>query len=267
MHQLFYFVVTISIQKVEEDVLKEGLISVGTKQEAEPDRLDPEIIKRLDNLFQYNPISPAYYQDEEEDNKHLEKILAWYKDYYSDKKGGASLLVPIGALRLLRKLLRVSGGRSLVISGDKGHNNPDQFRGISDPHIAVHGSFSVMVNYHAIGMYFTCRGGFALHNPQEEASLKVSCFVSTGDSAESEEEGAVWTGDSIEQRDSARSQEYPFLVEAFNENLDTFGPNDFFVLQVRVLCVGFYSCADYVIRAEIHERRCTDTDTEGTCHS
>lgn len=36
------------------------------------------------------------------------------------------------------------------------------------------------VNYHAIGMYFISRGGFALHNPQEEASLKVSAFVVTG---------------------------------------------------------------------------------------
>ncbi|CAM9764656.1 unnamed protein product, partial [Sphacelaria rigidula] len=71
--------------------------------------------------------------------------------------------------------------RALVISGDKGNNNPEQFRGLMDPHIAVHGSFSVMVNYHAIGAYFTSRGGFALHNPQEEASLKVSTFVMTGD--------------------------------------------------------------------------------------
>lgn len=32
-----------------------------------------------------------------------------------------------------------------MISGDKGNNNPDQFKGLMDPHIAVHGSFSVMV--------------------------------------------------------------------------------------------------------------------------
>lgn len=37
------------------------------------------------------------------------------------------------------------------------------------------------MNYHAIGMYFISRGGFALHNPQEEASLKVSTFVVTGE--------------------------------------------------------------------------------------
>lgn len=44
-----------------------------------------------------------------------------------------------------------------------------------DPHIAVHGSFSVMVNYHAIGAYFTSRGGFALHNPQEEVCWQ--CYL------------------------------------------------------------------------------------------
>jgi len=53
-----------------------------------------------------------------------------------------------------------------------------RFRGLADPHIAVHGSFSVMVNYHAIGLYCTSRFGFVLHDPQEEASLKVSAWYS-----------------------------------------------------------------------------------------
>ena len=52
-----------------------------------------------------------------------------------------------------------------------------------DPHVAVHGSFSVMVNYHAIGLYCTSRSGFVLHDPQEEASLKVSALVFTGESS------------------------------------------------------------------------------------
>lgn len=64
-----------------------------------------------------------------------------------------------------------------MISGDKGNNNPEQFRGLMDPHIAVHGSFSVMVNYHAIGAYFTSRGGFALHNPQEEVRVCSSSQI------------------------------------------------------------------------------------------
>lgn len=55
------------------------------------------------------------------------------------------LLFWTGALRALRRLTSFSNGRALVISGDKGNNNPDQFKGLMDPHIAVHGSFSVMV--------------------------------------------------------------------------------------------------------------------------
>ena len=71
-----------------------------------------------------------------------------------------------------------------------------------DPHVAVHGSFSVMVNYHAIGLYCTSRSGFVLHDPQEEASLKVSALVFTGESMLSENigdnvDGNVLFGNSI----------------------------------------------------------------------
>ncbi|CAN0420392.1 unnamed protein product, partial [Laminaria digitata] len=99
---------------------------------------------------------------------HFKRILDWYVEYAGEGPGGMSILFPVGALRALRRLMSFSHNRAVVISGDKGNNNPEQFRGLMDPHIAVHGSFSVMVNYHAIGAYFTSRGGFALHNPQEE---------------------------------------------------------------------------------------------------
>jgi hypothetical protein len=165
---------------------------------------------------------------------------------------------------LLLLSLHYSHGRALVISGDKGNNNPDQFRGLMDPHIAVHGSFSVMVNYHAIGAYFTSRGGFALHNPQEEASLKVSAFVATGDSRTTTAttsttdtsnssstnssnsssnsttaaaaaavvvDDGIWTGAAIEAKDAARSKLFPSLAGAFRYHVEQFGPNDFFVMQ------------------------------------
>lgn len=100
-------------------------------------------------------------------------MLQWYQKCYSSVDPGATFLVPIGALGAIRRLMSISNERVVVISGDKGHNNPDHFHGLSDPHIAVHGSFSVMVNYHAVGLYFAHMGGIALHNPQEEASLYV----------------------------------------------------------------------------------------------
>ena len=221
------------IFQVDGGQLKEGLISVGSKNQ-EPDPLDPDIIKRLDNRFQYVPITPDYYLAEDGDEVHFRRILRWYHEFFRNNASGASVLVPIGALRALRRLAAFSNGRALVISGDKGNNNPDQFGGIMDPHIAVHGSFSLMVNYHAIGMWFTSRGGFTLHNPQEEASLKVSCFVltepasSTALITEKEDE---WLGVSISSKDYERSLAFPHLRVAFSDAVDVFGPNDFFVLQ------------------------------------
>lgn len=126
-------------------------------------------------------------------------------------------------------------GRALVLSGDKGNNNPEQFIGLMNPHIAVHGSFSLMVNYHAIGAWFTAKGGFALHNPQQEASLKCSCFVldtKTFETSFDRVHDSAWTQPaSLTTRDTERAALYPHLSQAFSAYIDEFGPNDFFVLQ------------------------------------
>jgi len=221
------------IFQVEAGTLKEGLISVGSRRIEEPDPLDPEIIKRLDNQFRYEGVGADYYKNEDGDELAYQRILQWYVDFFGDSPGGASILLPIGALRALRRLTAFSNGRALVISGDKGNNNPEQFRGLMDPHIAVHGSFSVMVNYHAIGTYFTSRGGFAMHNPQEEASLKVSTFVVCGDVSLDEEGEEEWSADveAVEEKDGARSKRFPLLRHSFHQAVEQFGPNDFFVMQ------------------------------------
>ena len=225
-----------SYSQIIDGKLHEGLISTGSKQEKEPDPLDPDIIGRLENLYTYKPVSTDYYLYEEGDEMHFARILKWYEQYFSGTNDGASILFPVGALRALRRLSKFSSGRAIVISGDKGNNNPDQFSGILDPHIAIHGSFSLMVNYHAIGAWFTSKGGFSLHNPQEEASLKVSCFVLTGNDSGAPTKQAVYVPDGflnteICETDKIRSTKFPNLVINFREYLDGFGPNDFFVMQ------------------------------------
>ncbi|RQM27924.1 hypothetical protein B5M09_007520 [Aphanomyces astaci] len=133
--------------RVDQTELKQGLISVGSTRLDEKeftrndgdvciDPLDPEIIKRLSNLYRYDDISTAFYS-----NPHFNAILKWYQDYYGDQP--ATFLVPIGALNAIERLKLLSRHQLLILSGDKGHTNPDHFRGLQDPHIAVHGSFSV----------------------------------------------------------------------------------------------------------------------------
>ncbi|KDO25408.1 hypothetical protein SPRG_09350 [Saprolegnia parasitica CBS 223.65] len=207
--------------RVENGILKQGLISVGSSHANEPDILDPEIIKRLANRFQYDAITSAYYGDQ----VHLNAVLQWYHDYYNASP--ATFLVPIGALQAIERLKALTRNQLLILSGDKGHTNPDHFRGLQDPHIAVHGSFSVMVNYHAIGVYVASRGGFALHNPQEEASLKVSLFVLPATDAPVTNQGGV----ALDERCKDRARQYPHAAHTFDDGLVSFGPNDFFMMQ------------------------------------
>jgi tetratricopeptide (TPR) repeat protein len=104
----------------------------------------------------------------------------------------------------------------------------------------VHGSFSLMVNYHAIGAWCTMKGGFSLHNPQQEASLKCSCFVldqptyggAVGDDGVGGPGDTLWADtDLLQKRDTERAALYPHLSQAFQDSVEQYGPNDFFVLQ------------------------------------
>jgi hypothetical protein len=112
------------IFQIDNGALKEGLISVGSKHSEEPDPLDPEIIQRLENQYRYVEIDPAYYTEEEGDEKAIRRVLQWYLEYFRHNPRGASILLPIGALRALRRLSFFSNGRALVISGDKGTTRP-----------------------------------------------------------------------------------------------------------------------------------------------
>lgn len=60
-------VVSCLILQVDQGHAKEGLISVGSTRSEEPDPLDPEIIQRLDNKFQYRDMADGYYSDEDGD--------------------------------------------------------------------------------------------------------------------------------------------------------------------------------------------------------
>lgn len=81
------------------------------------------------------------------------------------------------------------------------------------------------VNYHAIGIYCGANGGFALHNEQEEASIKVSAFVFPGESNNTE------FNSDLNGMFAIRQDNYPSLRFSFEEHIVDFGPNDFFVLQ------------------------------------
>ncbi len=85
-----------------------------------------------------------------------------------------------------------------------------------DPHVAVHGSFSFMVNFHAVKVYVSNRGGFSLATPFLDGFKCAAFLVGFGE------------------------DELPELQYAWKDTMDTFGPDNFSTLQ---RCIKVCACS------------------------
>lgn len=94
------------------------------------------------------------------------------------KAYGGTILLPIGASETILRLLSISRGKLAILTGDKGYNflsemepnvpvsrdgDPPSLESIvsefRDPHLAFHGSFSMMTNFHFLRILTTALGG------------------------------------------------------------------------------------------------------------
>ena len=179
--------------------LFETLITLWTPRK-ESDKSDPEILSRLEMSYDHRLINGNYYPD-----RKWNRILLDYKNRLSD----TDFLFPTAALQCIQKLHRLSGGRMLVLSGDRGYSSDDAIRqGQGAPAMAVHGSISMMVDYQIIGEYCRQLGGQVLHPAHSAESLNISAFM-FGD----------LPGGFVETR------------QAYVEAIEKFGPDDFFTLK------------------------------------
>jgi tetratricopeptide (TPR) repeat protein len=145
--------------------------------------------------YQSKPISGDYYDDRE-----FNQLLAGYQE----RLGDTFVSLPVAGLRCCRFFRRLSGGRMLLLSADKGPIHERELIGMAPPGLVSHGSFSMGVNYHALGRYFANAGGQVMHARHPSFSVAVAGFV---------------LGESELTR------------QAFAEAVEQFGPDDFFLLK------------------------------------
>ncbi|MBV9281594.1 MAG: hypothetical protein JOZ41_16055, partial [Chloroflexi bacterium] len=132
------------IFSVKGGELYEARVSVGSSQ-PEPDLDDPEILSRLKLSFEDFQTTPAYYGDAD-----LDCILHEYQQRLPD----VSFLFPSVALRCIRYLSDLSSGRMLLLTSDKGYEREEELIDQNGPGFGAHGgTFSLVVNYHAVGRY------------------------------------------------------------------------------------------------------------------
>jgi tetratricopeptide (TPR) repeat protein len=186
---------------VQGGQLCEGLVTVSSYQH-EPDLHDPEILSRVEISYDRNPVEPDYYE-----NPDWNEIL----EYYEKRLDGTAFLFPCAALQCIENFSRISGGRLLLISGDKGYNREQDLLGRGEPEITRHGSFSMMVNYHAVGKYVQKQGGHPLQTGHRHAHLNISAFLM-----------------------GSHPGAYIETLQAYRETIENCGPDDFYALKKAI---------------------------------
>lgn len=180
---------------VRDGVLEECLVEVG-----EPFEL----------LYTRRPTTPEHYGDPD-----LDALL----EHYRTNLGDTVVTIPRVALDALRKLREAAGNRLLVLAADKAFSTEEALAYREAPQPARHsGAFSLMVNFHALGLYTRAGGGVFLHGGDRHAAIDVGAFV-FGESRE---------------------------VEAAHAELARFGPGD-----LATLSAGVERVADGLTVAEL----------------
>jgi len=176
----------------------ESLVTIASPRE-EPDLTDPTLIERIKITYEHKPTIASYYEEGD-----LNQLLRDYQHQLHE----TTLLFPRAALDSIRHFCHLSKGRLLLLSGDKGYIREEALEGWEDQELTVHGSFSMMVNYHAIAQYVRNLDGQVLQMTYKHDSLNVSAFL-------------------IGQHPKG----YRETGQAYQEAIDRFGPDDFFVLK------------------------------------
>lgn len=166
----------------------------------QPDLDDPALWDGLHLAYEAIPLQRPYYPHQPLYDAILDDYAAVLPD--------TTLTFPNVGLDCLRFWQTLSGDRVLLLSSDRGITLLESLVGQDDPLPNLHGSFSLMVNYHAIAEWVTRSGGLALHAPHYQDSLQVVAYLLGASPADA-----------------------PQTVQAFQDALVDGGPDDFFALK------------------------------------
>ncbi len=160
---------------IEDGQLCQNLLTL-TSSQPEPDLSDPTIWDRLELAYEAVPLAEPSYAE-----PVYNQILEEYEAILPDT---AVSFTKIG-LDCVRYWQGFGDacpepdrrGRVLLLTADRGHTLLDSLIDQEPPLPNLHGSFSLMVNYHAIGRYVELNGGQALHPVQYQDNLQVAAYL------------------------------------------------------------------------------------------
>jgi hypothetical protein len=161
---------------VENGQLFEVQTSLVSEQ-PEPNLTDPELITRIEVLYDRFPASTDFYHDPE-----MQALLEMYRQQIPD----SMLIFPHIALQCIRGLQKLSNQRLMLLTADKGNHRIEELMNTDAVPIAMHDTgFSIDVNYHAIMKYFEQKNGTVLATHHRHRSINIlACLLGQCDFAE-----------------------------------------------------------------------------------
>lgn len=185
--------------------LHESLVSLHSPQ-PEPNLRDATLLQRLRTGFRQQPARAEDHYPEPE----LNHILQAYQGRLVD----THVLVPTQAIRCITHLRRLCSNRMLLLSADKGASREEDLLFNGEPKLVHHGSVSLMVNYHALGLYVEQQGGLMMTPPHRHQSLEVCA--------------ALFDAQPLTHDHSRALVE---TCQAYGEHIGDAGPDDFYTLR------------------------------------
>ncbi len=129
------------------------------------------------------------------------------KDYQTNLKD-TYLLFPEKSMLCLENLKALSSKGLMLLSMDKGFHELEKLDKKKKPEIITHGSFSLWVNYHALGSFCERMGGKALFPDFSTFHLQVACLLFM-----------------------EKAPSYTYTHAAYDHFVNEFGPDDYNTLK------------------------------------
>ena len=193
---------------VHEGKLYELLLTLST-DEKNMENNRPVDMEKISVDYSVDEIKGSYYGD-----PHLDSILDEYKKSLTE----SSFLFPIGSFHAIKFLKKLANNKLFIISTDKGYSTVESLDHLGHPSISFHGSFSMMVNFHAMGNYFKNSGGdYFLQTPRR--GIKTSVFAS-----------------------ELNLRDMPLTWIAIEKYVEGYSPSDYFTLHRR-MSDSFQECS------------------------
>ena len=152
---------------IEDGQLCDNLLTLSSSQ-PEPDLTDAKLWDRLQLHYESIPLKDEPYEDET-----YNEIMAIYAENLPD----TVLTFPNVGLDLIQSWQRNGAEYQLWLTADRGHTLPDSLIGQSNPIPNLHGSFSLMVNYHAINQFVWMNEGVVCHPAQYQNNIQVLAYL------------------------------------------------------------------------------------------